>query len=254
MIRHLVLALAMLTACGTTGSSAAIPLPDQVDILYIGDSMGMCGAGIGPLFGDAEPTCEQSFMVLWAQRMEREFGVSATVSSWAVGEPAAAANHLANTEQVRNAAGEAEVLFLSTYGTLHSECVGVQPEDLDAFADEARAEVDDLFAEVASIVDVDRVMVRSVGTPWLATMAYDDAGAFIPGSETCIVTLGNVIADLGAEHGIVVVDMLDAFNGEPPFADMTHLLRDDRHLNAEGALFAAQVLHDRGYAPFTTAG
>ena len=239
----------LLIGCG----SASPALPDEIDLLYVGDSTGECSnPGIGPLFGDEEPTCDFSDTVQLARQLESELGVEVEASIFHINTIASTTRQLAELEPLRQAVGAAEILLLSNSGDAHSACRNVSSDaESQALAVNHRVEVDALLDAVTALTDPDETMIRIFGTPWIARFAFDDRGDFVDelGVE-CTKRLGEAVEVSAVEHGVTAVHFLAAFNGDAPYRDGSHLLKDDRHLNGEGALLAARVLDEVGYAPF----
>jgi hypothetical protein len=248
-----VLTALVLVLAGCSGGPLA--LPEQIDLLYVGDSTGECSnPGIGPLFDDKEPSCDFSYAVQLARHLESEFGSYVEVSIFHINTIASTTRQLAELEPLRSAVGEAEILLLSNSGDAHSACRNVSSDDeIEAVAADHRLEVDGLLEAVTGLADPDETMIRIFGTPWIARVAFDDTGAFIDeqGVE-CTEKLGEAVEASAAEYGVTAVHFLTAFNGAPPYRDGSHLLKDDRHLNGDGALLAVQVFDQVGYAPFST--
>jgi hypothetical protein len=239
----------LLAAC----SSDSRPLPDHVDILYIGDSTGMCGyPGSGPLFDEEEPDCDDSYAVQLARHVEEEYGVDVAVSDFSIHGVASATRQFQELEPLRSAVQQAEIVLLSNSGDAHAVC-GRLPDgaDVAAIGDEHRAELDEMYETLSALTNPSEVMIRSFGTPWIATFNLDESGQIIDmQGHNCISEVGMAVEEASAAHDITAVHFLTAFNGDPPYQPTDPLLRDTLHLNADGAKLAVGVFHDAGYLPY----
>ena len=78
-----------------------------------------------------------------------------------------------------------------------------------------------------------------------------DARLIVQGSVTVLLVIALAMhwAAVGL-IGLMVIVLLTAFNGDPPYQPSDPLLRDTLHLNADGAELAVGVFHDAGYLPY----
>lgn len=238
-------------------SSESTPLPAHVDLLYIGDSTGECGyPGLGPLFDDAEPDCDDSYAIQFARHIEKELGVEVAVSDFSIHGVASATRQFRELEPLRAAVRQAEIVLLSNSGDAHAACGRLSADaEVSAIADEHRTELEDMYEVLVTLADPDEVMIRSFGTPWIATFNVDESGQLIDvHGQDCINEVGRAVDEASAAHGITTVHFRTAFNGEPPYRHSDPLLRDALHLNADGAQLAVDVFHEAGYLPYDVDG
>ncbi len=251
MRRRAALGLAVVLAVGCSGEPAA--LPAQLDLLYIGDSTGICGfPGVGPLFDEEEPDCDHAYPVQLARRIEAEFGVEVVVSDFSLKGVTSATRQFRELEPLREAVRQAEIVLLSNSGDAHDACRSVATDaDGSAVGDGHRAELEAMFEALTALTDPEDVMIRSFGTPWLASFAFDESGELVDEQGVnCIREVGRAVEESAAGYGITAVHFTTAFNGEPPYQSSDHLLRDGLHLNADGARLAVEVFHEVGYEPY----